>query len=58
MPSINGFSYRHVDIEGGLSGFYRSDAVDLSEVALDVFHLDLQNCIELAAVRVGFEANF
>lgn len=49
MPSVKVFSC-HVDTEGGLSGFYKTDTVHLSEVALDIFNLDLQSCIELAAV--------
>lgn len=58
MPFINGFSYRHVDPEGGLSGFYRSDTVNLSDFALDIFNLDLQNWIELVAVQVGCQTPF
>lgn len=57
MPSINGISYRHVDLEGGVRGLYRSDKVHLSDIALDIFNLDLQSCIELAVVRVGCQAH-
>lgn len=57
MPSINGLSFRHVDLEGGLRGFYRKDNVHLSAVALDIFNLDLESCIELAAVCVGCQAH-
>ena len=52
MPSIEGFSYRHADLEGGIPGFYRSDLIHLSEVGLDLFNLGLQTCVEMA-VAVG-----
>lgn len=49
MPSVGGFSYRHVDLEGGIPGLYRSDSIHLSDVGLDLFNLGLQSCIEMAA---------
>lgn len=57
MPYVNGLSYRHIDLEGGLVGFYRSDAVHLSDIALDVFNVGIQNCIELAVGQVGCQAH-
>ena len=50
MVNVTGFSYRHIDLEGGLPGLYRSDGVHLSEVGLDIFNMALQGCIERAAV--------
>ena len=50
MPTIGGLSYRHIDLEGGVPGFYRSDGVHLSEIGLDLFNLGLQSGIEMAAV--------
>ena len=38
MPQIGGLSYRHVDLEGGYPGLYRSDGVHLSEVGMDIFN--------------------
>lgn len=49
MPLIGGLSNRHVDLEGDIPGFYRQDGVHLSEVGLDIFNLDLQCGIEMAA---------
>ncbi|KAM4021773.1 uncharacterized protein ACNLHF_027088 [Anomaloglossus baeobatrachus] len=46
LPVINGSTYRHLDLEGFLSGLYRDDLVHLSDVGLDIFNLGLQNCIE------------
>ncbi|XP_040209667.1 uncharacterized protein LOC120940724 [Rana temporaria] len=53
MPSINGLSFRHVDLEGGVQGFYRPDGIHLSDVALDIFNLNLQSCVEMAVGRLG-----
>lgn len=53
MPSIGGMSFRHVELEGRIPGFYRSDNVHLSDVALDILNLDLQTSVELAMARVG-----
>ncbi|XP_040181175.1 uncharacterized protein LOC120914564 [Rana temporaria] len=53
MPSIGGMSFRHVELEGRIPGFYRSDNVHLSDVALDILNLDLQTSVELAVARVG-----
>lgn len=50
MPVIGGFSYRHLDVEGGFSGLYRSDSVQLSEVGLDIFNLGLHSSIDSAGV--------
>lgn len=41
MISLNGMSFRHVDLEGGLLGFYWSDGTHLSDIALDIFNLDI-----------------
>ena len=49
MPQIGGFSYRHVDLEGGYPGLYRRDGVHLSEVGVDIFNVGLQNIVEKAA---------
>lgn len=50
MPYMNGFSWRHVDLEGGFQGLYRRDGIHLSDIGLDIFNVGLQNCIEMAAV--------
>lgn len=52
MPSVSGQSFRHVYMEGGLPGFYRPDNVHLSDVALDLFNLDLQTSVELAVAML------
>lgn len=49
MPLLGGFSYRHVDLEGGIPGLYRQDGVHLSDVGADIFNLGLQSSIERAA---------
>ncbi|XP_068087913.1 uncharacterized protein [Hyperolius riggenbachi] len=49
MPAINGVSFRHLELEGGLRSLYRNDLVHLSEIGLDIFNMGLQDVIELAA---------
>lgn len=56
MPSIDGLSFRHIYLEGGLAGFYRLDQVHLSDIANDILNLNFQFCIELAVARVGCQA--
>lgn len=51
MLFINGFAFRHVELKGGLLGLYRPDKVHLSDIALDIFNLDIQTCVELAVAR-------
>ncbi|XP_069582028.1 uncharacterized protein [Ranitomeya imitator] len=46
LPLINGFSFRHIDLEGFLPGFYRQDLVHLSDVGLDIFNLGFQYTVE------------
>lgn len=46
---LDGFSYRHVDLEGGIAGLYCQDRVHLSEVGLYIFNLGIQSCIEMAS---------
>ena len=50
MPVLGSFSYRHTELEGGLSGLYRPDGVHLSDIGLDIFNMDFQNMIEMATV--------
>lgn len=50
MPLLGGFSFYHVDLEGGFPGLYRQDGIHLSDVGLEIFNLGLQNLIERAAV--------
>ena len=50
MPTIGGLCYRHIDLEGGVPGFSRSDGVHFSEIGLDLFNLGLQSSIEMAVV--------
>lgn len=50
LPLLGGFSFRHIDLEGGFPGLYRQDGIHLSDVGLDIFNLGLQTCIEQAAV--------
>lgn len=54
MPTIGGFSFRHVELEGGIVGLFRLDGVHLSEIGLDIFNNDLQSMVELAARRGGW----
>lgn len=51
--SSNNLSYRHIDLEGFLSGLYRSDLVHLSDIGLDIFNVGSQNIIEEATVLGG-----
>lgn len=57
MPTVDGVSYCHVDLEGYLPVFFYSD-IHLSDVALDIFNLGLQSCVELASVQVGCQAQY
>lgn len=41
MPLVKGFSYRHMDLEGFLPGFYIENKVLLSPISLDLFNLGL-----------------
>lgn len=50
MPDVYGFSFRHFELEGGISGLYRQDGIHLSDIGLDILNLGLQSCIEMAAV--------
>lgn len=43
-------SFRHVDLEGGLKGLYRKEAIHLSNIGLDIFNTDLSSCVKMAAV--------
>lgn len=43
---------RHVDLDGGILGFYHPDQIHLSDIALDIFNMDLQSCVELAFGRL------
>lgn len=56
MPSVHGLSFRHVDLESSLPGFYRPDNMHLSDIALDILNLDFQTCVELAVAVVGCQA--
>ena len=50
MSPALGFSFRHVDLEGGIAGLYRNDGVHLSDIGLDILNISFQTCIERAAV--------
>ncbi|XP_056384065.1 uncharacterized protein LOC130277420 [Hyla sarda] len=55
MLKINGFSYRHVDLEAFVRGLYWSDKVHLSMIGMDIFNVGLQNMIEKATVVGGHD---
>lgn len=40
MPLIDGFSFRHINLEGGIPGLYRRDLVHLSETGNNIFNLE------------------
>lgn len=40
-----------MELERGLPGLYRPDMVHLSDIALEIFNLDIQTCVELAVAR-------
>lgn len=46
MPLVQGFSFRHSDLEGFLPGFYMHDEVTLSPVGLDLFNLGVSSMLE------------
>ncbi|XP_068091150.1 uncharacterized protein [Hyperolius riggenbachi] len=48
LSSVGGFSYRHIDLEGGVRGLYRKDLVHLSPIGVDIFNMELQNMVEKA----------
>ncbi|XP_068107665.1 uncharacterized protein [Hyperolius riggenbachi] len=48
MVTIQGFAYRHHELEGGIVGLYRTDGVHLSEIGSDILNMNLQEMIEQA----------
>lgn len=48
LPSLDFFSYRHIELEGGLQGLFCQDGIHLSDVGLDIFNLGLQSCMEMS----------
>lgn len=56
MALIDGLYFHHIDLGGGLPGFYRLDQVHLSDIANDSLNLDFQSGIELAVAQVGCHA--
>lgn len=53
FPLLDGFSFRHKDLEGFLPGFYLHDGHVLSEVGLDIFNLGIQEMVEMGLRRFG-----
>lgn len=48
-----GVSFWHVELEGNIPGLCFVDSINLSDIALDIFNLDIRLMIELAFGRVG-----
>lgn len=46
---VYSLSFRHTDLEGGLSVLYWDKVFHLSEIGLDILNLEFKTCIELAA---------
>lgn len=53
LPLLQGFSFRHVNIDLSVPGFFSDDFSRLSPVGLDMLNLDYQRMIELACGRLG-----
>lgn len=53
LPSLNGISFRHVDIESSVSGFFEKDGVQLSKIGLDMLNLDIASMVDLGLARLG-----
>lgn len=53
MPFVNGFSFRHVDLEGFSPGLFRPDTIHLSEIGLDIFNAGLQVMVEKGVELCG-----
>ncbi|XP_040266399.1 uncharacterized protein LOC120981017 isoform X2 [Bufo bufo] len=53
LPSLNGWSIRHTELEGFIAGLYRNDLVHLSDIGLDIFNSGLQDMIDKAVVFRG-----
>lgn len=58
MRSIGGLSFRHVDLEGALPGFYCFDHVHLSNIGCHILNLDFQSCVELSVPTGGVPNSF
>lgn len=56
LPLLNGFSYRHKELEGFLPGFYLQDSHQLSDIGLDLFNLGIQDMVESGLQRFGGHA--
>lgn len=53
IPLVNGWSFRHLDLEGFIPGLYRMDIVQLSDIGLDIFNAGLQSVIDRAVFFYG-----
>lgn len=53
LSTIGGFIFRHIDLEGGIIGLFRTDGIHLSDIGLDIFNNNLQTMVELPAFRGG-----
>lgn len=53
LPSIDGISFRHVNLEDLLPGFYESDEFTLSDIGLDFLNLDFLSMLEFGLQRLG-----
>lgn len=53
LPSIGGFSFRHLDLEGFLPGLFNWDQLLLSDIGYDILNANLQEMVEKASRLVG-----
>lgn len=53
FPLVGGFSFRHTAFDEVVSGFYDEDGVQLSDIGLDLFNLELADIISLGLARLG-----
>lgn len=56
IPLLNGFSFRHVDLEDLSPGFFLDDYFNLSPIGIDIFNLGIASMVEVGLRRFGVGA--
>lgn len=50
LQDLGIISFRHMELEGNITGLYREDGIHLSDIGLDIFNTNLSTCVEMAVV--------